>query len=76
MKLGLGAEPAYLPGWLLLAKTYQVENKKSEVVRCLEQAFKLRPDLQELKFLLKTAEEIQDIRQLIIPGGISPDILE
>lgn len=76
MKLGLGAEPAYLPGWLLLAKAYQVENKRTEVVKCLEQAFKLRPDLLELKYLLKTAEEIKDIRQLIIPGGISPDILE
>lgn len=76
MKQELVLEPGYLPGWLLLAKAYQVEGKKAETLQALKKAFDLRPDLAPLKILLKTAEEVPDIRQLNIPGGVPPDILE
>ncbi|MCL5774793.1 MAG: hypothetical protein M1333_01110, partial [Patescibacteria group bacterium] len=76
MKMELRMEPEYLPGWLLLAKSYQAAGDKSEVVAALKKAFVLRPDLKELKFLIAQAESIGDIRQMVIPGGISPEILE
>ena len=76
MKMELRMEPEYLPGWLLLAKSYQAAGNKSEVVAALKKAFVLRPDLKELKFLIAQAESIGDIRQMVIPGGISPEILE
>ena len=76
MKQELVLEPDYMPGWLLLAKAYQAEDKRAETIQALKKAFDLRPDLAPLKILLKTAEEATDIRQLNIPGGVPPDILE
>lgn len=76
MKLELKMEPEYLPGWLLLAKSYQASGDKTEAVGALKKAFALRPDLKELKFLISQAESSGDIRKAVIPGGISPEILE
>ncbi len=76
MKVELKMEPNYLPGWMLLAKAYQIKGDRSGTVLALKQASALRPDLVDLKNLAKAAEDLDDIRRLIIPGGISPAILE
>ena len=76
MKTALGMEPGYLPGWLLLAKAYQVQGDKPNTVAALKQTAALKPDSKDLRALLKTGESLDDIRRLNIPGGISPAILE
>lgn len=76
MRLELKREPEYLPGWLLLAKSYQAAGDKAQTVEALKKAWALRPDLKELQFLIIQAEAAKDIRQAVIPGGISPEILE
>lgn len=76
MQKELKMEPSYLPGWLLLAKAYQSAGDAAGTILALKQAAALRPDLADLKNLAKAAESVGDVRRLIIPGGISPAILE
>jgi O-antigen ligase len=63
---GLSLDKQWLPGWLQLAKIYQIQGEKPQTLFSLEQAYKLRPDLRELKELLAAAKAAPDIRSVNI----------
>lgn len=54
------------PALILQARLYQLSGKRQEVIDDLNQAYKLRPDLNELKYLLYLAKNLSDIKQLPI----------
>jgi len=59
-KSGLSLDDKYLPGWFQLAKIYQIQGKKPQLVYALENALKIRPDIMELRALTKIAKEAED----------------
>lgn len=76
IKTELSFEPQYLPAWLLLAKVYQFEGEKEQAILALKKASNLSPENKELKILINMAEKATEIKQVLIPGGIFPDIME
>ncbi len=65
-EMSLRMDNKLLPGWLQMAKIYQIEGKKPQAIYALEQAFRLRPDLLELKSLLLAAKAAKDIKSMPI----------
>lgn len=60
----LSIQPESFPSWLLKAKIYQLTNSKPQAIYALTQAFKLHPDLIQLKFQLTQMKAANDIRQV------------
>ncbi len=50
--------------WILLAKIYQSEKDRPGVIDALTQAFKARPDILQLKYLLGLAKNLEDVSQV------------
>lgn len=55
------------PAWILLAKIYQSEGEKIQTIFALTKAFKLRPDIPQLSYLLSLAKNQTNIKLLPIP---------
>ncbi len=70
-KSGLSLDKKYLPGWFQLAKIYQVQGKKSQLIYALESALKLRPDIMELRALAKMAKDAEDPKT--VPVNLPPE---
>ncbi len=51
-------------GWILLAKLNQLAGQREAVVFNLEQAFKLNPNIPQLKYLLNLAKNTTDIKMI------------
>ena len=61
--------------FMLLAKIYQVEGKKQQTIEALTAAFKQRPDLVQLRYLIGVAKQVENIRQVpIVISTRRPDI--
>jgi tetratricopeptide (TPR) repeat protein len=69
-KAGLSADMELFPGWIQLAKIYQLQDRKEQSIYALNSAYKLSPNLQDLKGLLKASKEAKDIRMvnIILPA--------
>lgn len=62
--------------WVLLAKIYQSRGEKTQTVFALTKAFKLRPDILQLGYLLRLAKILPDIKQVPIPVAAAGARLE
>jgi O-antigen ligase len=56
--------------WVLLAKIYQLEGNKAAAIQALSRAFKLRPDIPQLGYMLYLAKNLADIK--MVPIQIAP----
>lgn len=70
-KAGLSLDKKYLPGWYQLAKIYQVQGKKAQLIFALDNVLKIRPDIMELRALAKMAKEASDPRT--VPVNLPPE---
>jgi tetratricopeptide (TPR) repeat protein len=71
----LAMDNSTFSAWILLARLYQLQGKKQAVISALTEAFKLDPNIPQLKYLLYLAKTLPDIRQVPIqiqtrPPGI------
>lgn len=71
LKAALSLDPKQLPGWLLLARIYQLQNNAKAMDYALNQAFKIQPADTYLKQLNETAKKTTDIKTLQIPALIN-----
>ncbi len=71
-KSGLSLDKDYLPGWLQLAKIYQVQGKKAQLIYALNNALRIRPDIMELRALAKIAKEAKDPKS--VPVNMPPEM--
>lgn len=71
-KSGLSLDKKYLPGWFQLAKIYQVQGKKPQLIYALDNALKLRPDIMELRALAKMAKEAENPKS--VPVNLPPEL--
>ncbi len=65
-KKALALDGGVFPAWILLAKLYQTEGQKQQVVFALTQAFNLQPNIVQLKYLLNMAKSAMDIKTVPI----------
>ncbi len=70
-KSGLSLDKKYLPGWFQLAKIYQIQGKKPQLIYALDNALKIRPDIMELRALAKMAKESVDVKT--VPVNLPPE---
>ncbi|MFA5991433.1 MAG: O-antigen ligase family protein [Candidatus Doudnabacteria bacterium] len=70
-KSGLSLDKQYLPGWFQLAKIYQIQGKKPQLIYALDNALKIRPDIMELRALAKMAKESVDVKT--VPVNLPPE---
>ncbi|MBI5529875.1 MAG: O-antigen ligase family protein [Candidatus Doudnabacteria bacterium] len=62
-------------GWLFMAKVYQLENQRSPSLAALDKAYKLRPDIVQLRYLIDALKQLPDFRQIPIQVSVQrPDI--
>lgn len=67
LQIGISYNPRDFQAWLLLSKIYQLEEREKQMYYALEQAYKLRPDIEQIKLpwqMTKTGE--YDFRELPI----------
>jgi len=62
--------------WVLLAKIYQLEGNKAATVQALRRAFKLRPDIPQLGYMLYLAKNLADVKRVPIQIAPMPPHLE
>lgn len=52
--------------WILLARLYQLQGNKESTIAALTKAFKLNPNIRQLKYLLYLAKNLPNIQQVPI----------
>jgi O-antigen ligase len=62
----LDFESSSFPSWILMAKIYQSENQRSSTINVLEQALKIMPGSNQLRYILEIASHTKDIKSLPI----------
>jgi len=62
--------------WVLLGKIYQLEGNKAATVQALSRAFKLRPDIPQLEYMIYLAKNLSDIKKVPIQIAPMPAHLE
>lgn len=62
--------------WVLLAKIYQLDGNRPAAVQALSRAFKLRPDIPQLGFMLYVSKNTADIKSAPIQIAPIPAHLE
>jgi tetratricopeptide (TPR) repeat protein len=70
-KSGLSLDDKYLPGWFQLAKIYQIQGRKPQLIYALDSALKIRPDIMELRALAKIAKDASDPKT--VPVNLSAE---
>lgn len=76
LKMTLTLDSKNVPGWLLLARIYQLQNKKEQAIFCLLKAKESAPHNQVLEGLLISAESEKDFKQVQIPAFINVHQIE
>ena len=76
VKVSLTLDPQHLPSWMLLARLYQVQNERTQMLYALNQAFHVHPDIPLLKLVLERAKTTTDMQKIFIPVGFMPTTLE
>ncbi len=67
LKSSLTLDNSNLPIWILLAKVYQLQDKRPQALYALSQAHKLRPDITDLQMIWRIANKEADIKKVPIP---------
>ncbi len=71
VQFGVSLTPKDVPGWLLLARIYQLQGKQKQTLYALERAYKFRPDIDDIRWLWFLAKkEPQRFKELPIPAII------
>jgi O-antigen ligase len=73
---GLKIQDNHLPSWMLLAKIYQLQNNRPQVISSLERAYAANPDLPQLRGLLQIAKAEPDVNKIPIQITIGEGVLE
>ena len=76
IQLALSFDKTSIPGWLLLARIYQEENRKDQSLYALSQVSALNPDNKILKDLLTHLQNASGFGDVVIPVGIAEGGLE
>ena len=72
----LSLDQKQFPSWILLAKIYQDENRREPALYALEKAFKLQPDLPQMRLVWHWAKLFPDIRQVPLIVTLRQESLE
>lgn len=75
-KYSLSLDSDNTPGWLMVARIYQLQNRKEPAVWALEQAFSRHPEITALKYIVMQAKQETDFKKVFIPVAISEGPLE
>jgi tetratricopeptide (TPR) repeat protein len=71
VKFGLSLNPKDLPGWLLLARIYQLQGRQEQTLSALEKAYKLKPEIDDIRLLWHFAKNNpKRFKELPIPSFI------
>jgi len=76
LKTGLVLKSEFFPSWLLLAKVYQLQDNREKSMFALEKAYKLRPDLPQVKYMWRIAQFEKDIQKVPIQIFVAQGRLE
>ena len=76
VKFSLSLEKNNIPGWLLLARLYQLQDRRDPIEASLKEALKLSPQNKYLQFLVRMAREEKDIKNINIPIVVQEGQLE
>ena len=66
IKQAISMDKSIFPAWIMLAKLDQIKGNKSDLIFALTQAFNLKPDSPQLKYLLNLAKNTDDIKKVPI----------
>ncbi len=72
----LSLEETYFPAWMLLAKIYQLENDRPKALFALEKAYKLQPNIFQVRQIWSMAKNTQEIQAVPIEILIGRGTLE
>ena len=74
--LGLSLDQDNVPGWLLLARLYQLQDRSRPAIASLEKAATMHPEIKQLQELVREMKGSADIKNVQIPIGIVDGSLE
>ncbi|MCL5666337.1 MAG: O-antigen ligase family protein [Patescibacteria group bacterium] len=76
IKQGLSQYDDFFPSWILLAKIYQLQDNRPAALQAIEQAYKLHPDILQVKFMWEQAQAQPDIKNVPIEVLVAEGKLE
>lgn len=75
-KYSLSLDSDNVPGWLLVARIYQLQDRKEPSVWALEQVLTKHPEISALKYILMQAKQEEDYKKVFIPVAVTEGALE
>jgi O-antigen ligase len=76
LNLCLSQKPDHFPAWMLIAKIYQQQGNRGQALFAIEKAYKLKPDIIQVKYMWEIAKREPDIKKVPIDIIIAPGKLE
>ncbi len=76
LSLCLSQKPDYFPAWMLMAKIYQQQDNRTQALVAIEKAYKLKPEIIQVKYMWEIAKREPDIKKVPIDIIIMPGKLE
>ncbi|HVY67939.1 MAG TPA: tetratricopeptide repeat protein, partial [Patescibacteria group bacterium] len=67
LKQSLALDDSSVPSWVMLAKVYQLQGKRQQVIAALTEGFKRQPGIEDLSQLLKKAKQEPNVSRMPIP---------
>jgi len=75
-KYSLSLDSENVPGWLLVARIYQLQDKREPSIWALERVFSKHPENRALKYIVIQAKQEKDYKKVLIPVVITEGALE